>query len=132
MGWVAAAMPSEQACTVFLAKRPERDCGPHPGCYIDAFEWVTLTSTLGMSQFCRRRPAGNQAAGIERSLYRPHQRLLQGLPLRQESAGEDRPVRSMPCTGTFPRHAEPLSANLRLGMVYRQLASMSRMNLLYL
>jgi deoxyribodipyrimidine photolyase-related protein len=56
------------------------------GIYIDAFEWVELPNTLGMSQFADGGKLGHQALRLKRRLHRPHERLLQRLPIRQEGA----------------------------------------------
>jgi deoxyribodipyrimidine photolyase-related protein len=95
------------------------------GVYVDAYEWVEMPNTLGMSQFAdgglmATKPYVSSAAYINRMSdyckgchYDPKARL-----------GE----RACPFNSLywdfFARHAERLSGNQRLGMVYRQLDKM--------
>ena len=96
------------------------------GVYIDAFEWVELPNTLGMSQFAdggklATKPYVSSAAYIDRmSDY------CKGCHYDKKArVGE----RACPFNALywdfFARNDERLSANPRLGMVYRQLARMS-------
>ena len=96
------------------------------GVYIDAFEWVELPNTLGMSQFADggllvTKPYVSSAAYIGRmSDY------CKGCHYdRKARIGE----RACPFNALywdfFARHAPLLSGNPRLGMVYRQLAKLS-------
>lgn len=96
------------------------------GVYIDAFEWVELPNTLGMSQFAdggllATKPYVSSAAYIGRmSDY------CKGCHYdRKARIGE----RACPFNALywdfFARHAPLLSGNPRLGMVYRQLAKLS-------
>ena len=98
------------------------------GVYIDAFEWVELPNTLGMSQFAdggllATKPYVSSAAYIDRmSDY------CKGCHYqKKERIGE----RACPFNALywdfFLRHAERLSSNHRLGMVYRQLGKMADM-----
>ncbi len=96
------------------------------GVYIDAFEWVELPNTLGMSQFAdggklATKPYVSSAAYIDRmSDY-------------CKGCHYDKKARlgpqACPFNGLywdfFARNRERLGANPRLGMVYRQLAKMS-------
>ena len=95
------------------------------GVYIDAFEWVELPNTLGMSQFAdgglmATKPYVSSAAYINRmSDY------CKGCHYdRKLREGE----RACPYNALywdfFARNAKKLAANPRLGMVYRQLAKM--------
>ena len=95
------------------------------GVYIDAFEWVELPNTVGMSQFAdggklATKPYVSSAAYIDRmSDY------CKGCHYDKKSRlGE----RACPFNALywdfFARNGERLSANPRLGMVYRQLAKM--------
>ncbi|RQW81138.1 MAG: cryptochrome/photolyase family protein [Methylococcus sp.] len=97
------------------------------GVYIDAFEWVELPNTLGMSQYAdggllATKPYVSSAAYIHRmSDY------CQGCHYdRKARLGE----RACPFNALywdfFARHGERLAGNPRLGMVYRQLDKMSR------
>jgi deoxyribodipyrimidine photolyase-related protein len=96
------------------------------GVYIDAFEWVELPNTVGMSQFAdggklATKPYVSSAAYIDRmSDY------CKGCHYnRKARVGE----RACPFNALywdfFARNAERLAANPRLAMVYRQLAKMS-------
>lgn len=95
------------------------------GVYIDAFEWVELPNTLGMSQFAdggllATKPYVSSAAYIDRmSDY------CRGCAYdRKQRTGE----RACPFNALywdfFDRHAAILGHNPRLGMVYRQLAKL--------
>ena len=101
------------------------------GIYIDAFEWVELPNTLGMSQFAdggrlATKPYVSSAAYIDRmSDY------CKGCHYDKKARlGE----RACPFNALywdfFARNGERLSANSRLGMVCRQLARMSPAELL--
>jgi deoxyribodipyrimidine photolyase-related protein len=100
------------------------------GIYIDAFEWVELPNTLGMSQFAdggllATKPYVSSAAYIHRmSDY------CQGCHYdRKARLGE----RACPFNALywdfFARHVEKLAGNPRLGMVYRQLDRLSELDL---
>lgn len=95
------------------------------GIYIDAFEWVELPNTVGMSQFAdggrlATKPYVSSAAYIDRmSDY------CTGCHYdRKAKLGE----RACPFNALywdfFARHAEQLGQNPRLGLVYRQLQKM--------
>ena len=95
------------------------------GVYIDAFEWVELPNTLGMSQFAdggllATKPYVSSAAYIDRmSDY------CRGCHYdKKVRIGE----RACPFNALywdfFARHQPLLEGNHRLGMVYRQLAKM--------
>ena len=95
------------------------------GVYIDAFEWVELPNTLGMSQFAdggllASKPYVSSAAYIDRmSDY------CKGCHYDKKARlGE----RACPYNALywdfFARNAGRLSSNPRIGMVYRQLAKM--------
>jgi deoxyribodipyrimidine photolyase-related protein len=97
------------------------------GVYIDAFEWVELPNTLGMSQYAdggllATKPYVSSAAYIHRmSDY------CRGCHYdRKDRLGE----RACPFNALywnfFDRHADRLASNPRLGMVYRQLKKMTR------
>jgi deoxyribodipyrimidine photolyase-related protein len=96
------------------------------GVYIDAFEWVELPNTVGMSQFAdggklATKPYVSSAAYIDRmSDY------CKGCHYDKKArVGE----RACPFNALywdfFARNGQRLSSNPRLGMVYRQLARMS-------
>jgi deoxyribodipyrimidine photolyase-related protein len=96
------------------------------GVYIDAFEWVELPNTLGMSQYAdggmlATKPYVSSAAYIDRmSDY------CKGCHYRKQlRTGE----RACPFNALywdfFARNAETLGSNHRLGMVYRQLQRFS-------
>ena len=95
------------------------------GVYIDAFEWVELPNTLGMSQFAdggklATKPYVSSAAYIDRmSDY------CKGCHYDRKARVGDRacPFNAL-YWDFFARNSERLSANPRLGMVYRQLARM--------
>ncbi|HEY8025292.1 MAG TPA: cryptochrome/photolyase family protein [Burkholderiaceae bacterium] len=96
------------------------------GVYIDAFEWVELPNTLGMSQFAdggtlATKPYVSSAAYINRmsdSCKHCHYQ-------KNERVGE----RACPFNALywdfFDRHAAQLQGNQRLGLVYRQLKDMN-------
>ena len=95
------------------------------GVYIDAFEWVELPNTLGMSQFAdggklATKPYVSSAAYIDRmSDY------CKGCHYDKKARLGDRscPFNSL-YWDFFACNGERLSANPRLAMVYRQLAKM--------
>ena len=95
------------------------------GVYIDAFEWVEMPNTIGMSQFAdggmlATKPYVSSAAYIDRmSDY------CKGCHYDKKARlGE----RACPYNALywdfFARHQERLSGNQRLGMVYRNLGKM--------
>ena len=96
------------------------------GVYIDAFEWVELPNTLGMSQFAdggllATKPYVSSAAYIDRmSDY------CKGCTYDRKARVGDKacPFNAL-YWDFFDRNQTLLSANPRLGMVYRQLAKMS-------
>jgi deoxyribodipyrimidine photolyase-related protein len=96
------------------------------GVYIDAFEWVELPNTISMSQFAdggrlATKPYVSSAAYIDRmSDY------CKGCHYDRKARVGDRacPFNAL-YWDFFERQRERLSANPRLGMVYRQLANMS-------
>ncbi len=96
------------------------------GVYIDAFEWVELPNTVGMSQFAdggllATKPYVSSAAYIDRmSDY------CQGCRYdRKQKTG----ARACPYNALywdfFARHQDTLGRNRRLDMVYRQLGKLS-------
>jgi deoxyribodipyrimidine photolyase-related protein len=98
------------------------------GVYIDAFEWVELPNTVGMSQFAdggllATKPYTSSAAYIDRmSDY--CKRCHYDKKLR-----EDTPTKkACPFNALYwdfhLKHADKLSANPRIGMVYQQLKKM--------
>jgi deoxyribodipyrimidine photolyase-related protein len=96
------------------------------GVYIDAFEWVELPNTLGMSQYAEggllaTKPYVSSAAYIDRmSDY------CRGCEYdRKARLGEKACPFNALYWHFFARNQALLSANPRLGMVYRQLAKMS-------
>lgn len=105
--------------------------GWYLGVYIDAFEWVELPNTVGMSQFAdggrlASKPYVSSAAYIDRmSDY------CKGCHYdRKARVGE----RACPFNALywdfFARNSQRLSGNPRLAMVYRQLARISPADLL--
>lgn len=95
------------------------------GIYIDAFEWVELPNTLGMSQFAdggllATKPYVSAAAYLHRM----------GDHCGQCPYRRDLPTGAKACPfnalywGFLDRHADTLSRNPRLAMPYRQLARM--------
>ena len=96
------------------------------GIYIDAFEWVEMPNTLGMSQFAdggllATKPYVSSAAYIDRmSDY------CKGCHYdRKERVGETACPFNALYWDFFARNAHQLRANPRIGMVYRQLEKMS-------
>lgn len=100
------------------------------GVYIDAFEWVELPNTVGMSQFAdggllATKPYASSAAYIDRmSDY------CQGCHYdKKQKTGE----RACPYNALywdfFARHQATFGRNQRLGMVYRQLGKMESVQL---
>ena len=96
------------------------------GVYIDAFEWVELPNTLGMSQFAdggllASKPYVSSAAYLDRMgadcascSYK-----------KKERTGPNAcPFNSL-YWDFFARHAPKLRKNVRLAMVYRQLEKMT-------
>ncbi|MHB8950734.1 MAG: cryptochrome/photolyase family protein [Rhodoferax sp.] len=95
------------------------------GVYIDAFEWVELPNTLGMSQFAdggllATKPYVSSAAYIDRMsdyckgcAYEKKQRL-----------GESACPFNALYWDFYQRNADKLERNPRIGMAYRQLAKM--------
>lgn len=95
------------------------------GVYIDAFEWVELPNTLGMSQFAdggklATKPYVSSAAYIDRMGD-----YCKGCHYDKKARHGPRacPFNSL-YWDFFARNSEALSANHRLAMVYRQLARM--------
>lgn len=96
------------------------------GIYIDAFEWVELPNTLGMSQFAdggllATKPYVSSAAYIDRmsdycSACHYNKKLREG-----ETAC---PFNAL-YWDFFSRNTERLARNPRIGMVYRQLDKMT-------
>jgi len=95
------------------------------GIYIDAFEWVELPNTLGMSQFAdggllATKPYVSAAAYLHRM----------GDHCGQCPYRRDLPTGAKACPfnalywGFLDRHADTLGRNPRLAMPYRQLARM--------
>jgi deoxyribodipyrimidine photolyase-related protein len=98
------------------------------GVYIDAFEWVELPNTVGMSQFAdggllATKPYTSSAAYIDRmSDYckgcHYDKKLREDTPTKQ----------ACPFNALYwdfhLKHADKLSANPRIGMVYQQLKKM--------
>jgi deoxyribodipyrimidine photolyase-related protein len=98
------------------------------GVYIDAFEWVELPNTVGMSQFAdggllATKPYVSSAAYIDRmSDYckgcQYDKKLREDTPTKQ----------ACPFNALYwdfhVKHADKLSANPRIGMVYQQLKRM--------
>ena len=96
------------------------------GVYVDAFEWVELPNTLGMSQFAdggllATKPYVSSAAYIDRMgdyckgcAYDRKQRLGEGAC----------PFNAL-YWDFFDRHAPTLQKNPRIGMAYRQLERMT-------
>ncbi len=96
------------------------------GVYIDAFEWVELPNTLGMSQFAdggllATKPYVSTAAYIDRmSDYCKGCRYDR----RQRTGTRACPFNAL-YWDFFARNAASLARNPRLGMVYRQLEKFS-------
>ncbi|GGC65665.1 cryptochrome/photolyase family protein [Undibacterium terreum] len=95
------------------------------GIYIDAFEWVELPNTLGMSQFAdgglmATKPYVSSAAYINRmSDY------CKGCHYdKKQREGETACPYNALYWDFFDRNREKLAGNHRLGMVYRQLEKM--------
>ena len=100
------------------------------GVYIDAFEWVEMPNTLGMSQFAdggllATKPYVSSAAYIDRmSDYCKGCRYDR----RQRTGARACPFNAL-YWNFFERNAAVLGNNPRLGMVYRQLDNMSEASL---
>lgn len=95
------------------------------GVYIDAFEWVELPNTLGMSQFAdggllATKPYVSSAAYIDRmSDY------CKGCAYdKKQRVGEQACPFNALYWDFFDRHAARFERNPRIGMAYRQLAKM--------
>ncbi|PJB44233.1 MAG: cryptochrome/photolyase family protein [Comamonadaceae bacterium CG_4_9_14_3_um_filter_60_33] len=95
------------------------------GIYIDAFEWVELPNTLGMSQFAdggllATKPYVSSAAYIDRmSDY------CKGCGYdKKQRIGEQACPFNALYWDFFDRHAERFERNPRIGMAYRQLEKM--------
>jgi deoxyribodipyrimidine photolyase-related protein len=95
------------------------------GVYIDAFEWVELPNTLGMSQFAdggllATKPYVSSAAYIDRmSDY------CKGCAYdRKQRLGESACPFNALYWDFYQRNADKLERNPRIGMAYRQLAKM--------
>jgi deoxyribodipyrimidine photolyase-related protein len=95
------------------------------GVYIDAFEWVELPNTLGMSQWAdggliATKPYVSSSAYIDRmSDY------CRGCAYRrQEKFGDDACPFNTLYWSFFLTHRQRFENNPRLGLVYRQLAAM--------
>jgi deoxyribodipyrimidine photolyase-related protein len=92
------------------------------GIYIDAFEWVELPNTLGMSQFAdggllATKPYVSSAAYIDRMGD-----YCKGCAYKAKArTGDDACPFNALYWDFFDRNRERLGANHRLGMVYRQL-----------
>ena len=96
------------------------------GVYIDAFEWVELPNTLGMSQWAdggliATKPYVSSAAYIDRmSDY------CRGCHYdKKQKVGDKACPFNALYWDFFDRHKQRLERNPRLGMVYRQLEKMS-------
>jgi deoxyribodipyrimidine photolyase-related protein len=95
------------------------------GIYIDAFEWVELPNTLGMSQFAdggllATKPYVSSAAYIDRmSDY------CKGCAYdKKQRVGDTACPFNALYWEFFDRHASRFQHNLRIGMAYRQLEKM--------
>ncbi len=96
------------------------------GVYIDAFEWVELPNTLGMSQFAdggllATKPYVSSAAYIDR--MGDH---CKGCHYNKKERIGDKACPFNALYWDFHlRHAESLKRNPRIGMVYRQIEKMT-------
>jgi deoxyribodipyrimidine photolyase-related protein len=96
------------------------------GVSIDAFEWVELPNTLGMSQFAdggllASKPYAASAAYI----HRMGGDYCRGCAYRRDRrTGPDACPFNALYWDFHLRHAEKLARNPRIGMVYRNLAGM--------
>jgi deoxyribodipyrimidine photolyase-related protein len=96
------------------------------GIYIDAFEWVELPNTLGMSQFAdggrlATKPYVSSAAYLDRMGD-----YCKGCPYdRKARTGATACPFNALYWDFFERHRARLAGNHRLGMVYRQLGKMA-------
>ena len=95
------------------------------GIYVDAFEWVELPNTLGMSQYAdggliATKPYVSSAAYLHRMSD-----ACSGCAYdrRQKTGAEACPFNAL-YWDFFARHAATLQGNPRLGLVYRQLQAM--------
>jgi deoxyribodipyrimidine photolyase-related protein len=102
------------------------------GVYIDAFEWVELPNTVGMSQFAdggllATKPYTSSAAYIDRmSDYCKGCHYDKKL---REDSPQDKPTKkACPFNALYwdfhLKHADKLATNPRIGMVYQQLKKM--------
>ncbi len=95
------------------------------GIYIDAFEWVELPNTLGMSQFAdggllASKPYVSSAAYINKMGD-----YCKGCSYKKDKRiGEDACPFNALYWDFHLRHADKLSRNPRIGMVYRNIAKM--------
>jgi deoxyribodipyrimidine photolyase-related protein len=95
------------------------------GVYVDAFEWVELPNTLGMSQFVDHgmlatKPYVSSAAYI----HRMSDYCKECHYDRRKREGDDACPFNALYWDFFDRHETLLGSNQRLGMVYVQLAKM--------
>ena len=100
------------------------------GIYIDAFEWVELPNTLGMSQFAdggllASKPYVSSAAYINKMGD-----YCKGCSYKKDKRiGEDACPFNALYWDFHLRHADKLSRNPRIGMVYRNLAKMDSLEI---
>ena len=71
--------------------------------YVDAYEWVELPNTLGMSQFGDGGLLGSKPYAVVRGVHQPHVGLLPALPIRREPAGRRRRLPIQRALLGFPR-----------------------------
>jgi deoxyribodipyrimidine photolyase-related protein len=102
------------------------------GVYIDAFEWVELPNTVGMSQFAdggllATKPYVSSAAYIDR-MGDYCKGCHYDKKLREDSPKSTPTKKACPFNALYwdfhLKHADKLAANPRIGMVYQQLKKM--------
>ncbi|MFZ9310291.1 MAG: cryptochrome/photolyase family protein [Arenimonas sp.] len=95
------------------------------GVYIDAFEWVELPNTLGMSQFADGGLLASKPYAASAAYMHRMGDYCRGCRYKREqrTGPEACPYNAL-YWDFHLRHAERLSVNPRIGMVYRNLAAM--------
>jgi deoxyribodipyrimidine photolyase-related protein len=115
---------------LLLGIDPKELHGWYLGIYIDAFEWVELPNTLGMSQYgdgglLATKPYISSAAYIDRmSDYCKNCHYDKKKRIEKEAC----PFNAL-YWNFYQRHEAKLSKNPRIGMAYRQLEKMSSADL---
>lgn len=95
------------------------------GIYIDAFEWVELPNTLGMSQFADGGLLASKPYAASAAYMHRMSDYCKGCRYKRDRRTEPDACPYNALYWDFHlRHADRLSKNPRIGMVYRNLAAM--------